>query len=192
MFDIFRKYLENRTTLSEQDFEHIESLCTLKIIRKRQYLLQAGDVWKYDAFICRGLLKQYHLDQKGQEHIMQFAPENYWIGDRESMASGLPSRYNIDAIEESEVLLIKDSDFEMLRKTIPAFNDFVDQTIKKNVQVLQARIHSNIILSSEEKYNNFVKQYPDIANRVPQHMIASFLGISAETLSRIRSQSARK
>jgi CRP-like cAMP-binding protein len=192
MFDLFRKYLENRTALTKQDFDLIESLCTLKVIRKKQYLLQAGDVWKYDAFICKGLLKQYYLDPRGQEHILQFAPENYWIGDRESMTSGMPSRYNIDAIEESEVLLIRDNDFEMLRKTIPAFNDFVDQTIKKNVQVLQDRIHANIILSSEEKYNNFIKQYPVVANRVPQHMIASFLGISAETLSRIRSQSARK
>lgn len=192
MFDLFRKYLIDKTNLTEHDFELIESLCTLKIIRKKQYLLQSGDVWKYDAFICRGLLKMYYLDTKGQEHIMQFAPENYWIGDRESMATELPSKYNIDAIEESEILLIKKNDFEMLRKTIPAFNDFVSQTIKKNVQALQERIHSNIILTTEEKYQNFIKQFPAITNRIPQHMIASYLGISAETLSRIRSQSARK
>ena len=100
MFDIFRKYLEDRTALSKQDFELIESLSTLKIIRKRQYLLQAGDVWKYDAFICRAA-QTVLPGSKLEEHIMQFAPENYWIGDRESMTSGLPSRYNIDAIEEA-------------------------------------------------------------------------------------------
>lgn len=192
MFDIFRKYLKTKIALTNQDLALIESLCIIKKLRKNQYLLQAGDLWKYDAFVCKGLLKLYYLDAKGQEHIMQFAPENYWTGDRESMDSELPSKYNIDAIEQSDILLIEKNDFEMLRKTIPEFNDFVNQTIKRNVQVLQARIHASITLSSEEKYNYFLKQYPDIASRVPLHMIASYIGISAETLSRIRSQSAKK
>ncbi|WP_159471156.1 Crp/Fnr family transcriptional regulator [Dyadobacter sp. 3J3] len=192
MFEIFRKYLGDKTTLSNQDYALIESLCIIKKLRKNQYILQSGDVWKYDAFVCRGLLKMYYLDVKGQEHIMQFAPENYWTGDRESMDTDLPSKYNIDAIEPSDILLIEKNDFEMLRKTIPEFNNFVNQTIKKNVQTLQGRIHTSITLSSEEKYNNFLKQFPDIASRVPLHMIASYIGISAETLSRIRSQSAKK
>jgi CRP-like cAMP-binding protein len=132
------------------------------------------------------------VDKKGQEHIMQFAPENYWTSDRESMASGMPSKYNIDAIEDSEILLLKKEDFEMLRKTIPAFNDFVNETLKKNVMVLQERIHVSISLSAEEKYSNFTSKYPAINNRVPLHMIASYLGVSAETLSRVRSQSSKK
>ena len=123
---------------------------------------------------------------------MQFAPENYWTGDYESMNAGLPSKSNIDALEESEILLLKKEDFEMIRKTIPAFNDFVNETLKKNTLVLQERIHANISLSAEEKYNNFILKYPSISNRVPLHMIASYLGLSAETLSRVRSQSAKK
>lgn len=170
----------------------IEPMCMIKKLRKRQYLLQAGDTWKYHAFVCKGFLKLYYIDAKGQERIMQFAPENYWTGDRESLSTGLPSKYNIDAIEDSEILLIKKDDFEMLRKTIAAFNDFVNDTIKNNVMALQDRIYANITLTAEEKYNAFLKQFPAISNRIPLHMIASYLGISAETLSRVRSQTGKK
>lgn len=192
MFEYFRKYLEDKITLTNEEFELIKSVSSFKKLRKRQYLLQAGDTWNLNAFVCSGFLKMFYVDAKGQEHIMQFAPENYWTGDRESMDSEMPSKYNIDAIEDSEVLLIKKNDFEMLRKTIPALNDFVNDTIKKNVLVLQERIHGNITHTAEEKYNNFIIRFPAITNRVPLHMIASYLGISAETLSRIRSQSTKK
>ena len=192
MFDIFRKYLADKITLSDQEFELIESVMVFKKLRKRQYFLQEGDVCHFSAFVCKGLLRYYYVDKKGQEHIMQFAPENYWTSDRESIASGMPSKYNIDAIEDSEILLLKKEDFEMIRKTIPAFNDFVNETLKKNVMVLQERIHVSISLSAEEKYSNFISKYPAINNRVPLHMIAAYLGVSAETLSRVRSQSIKK
>ena len=192
MFDIFRKYLEDKITLTNEDYELIESVSLFKKLRKRQYLLQAGDVCRFHAFVCKGFLRYYYVTEKGQEHIMQFAPENHWIGDRASMDSGLPSKYDIDAIEESEIVLLKKEDFEMIRKTIPAFNDFVNETLKKNAVVLQERIHANISLSAEEKYSDFISKYPSIINRVPLHMIASYLGVSAETLSRVRSQSVKR
>lgn len=192
MFETFRKYLEDKISLTEQNFKLIESVSTIKKLRKRQYLLQEGDVCRFNAFVCKGFLRYYYVDDKGQEHILQFAPENYWTGDRESLDAEVPSKYNIDAIEDSEILLIKKNDFEMLFKTIPAFNDFVNKTIKKNVLVLQERIHVSITHTAEEKYTNFITKYPSITNRVPQHMIASYLGISAETLSRVRKQSTQK
>lgn len=192
MFDTFRKYLEDKIALTNQDFEFIESVSSFKKLRKRQYLLQEGDVCRFNAFVCSGFLRYYYLDEKGQEHIMQFAPENYWTGDRESMDSGLPSKYNVDAIEDSEVLLLKKEDFELIRKTVPAFNDFVNKMLQKNVLVLQERIHVSLSLSAEEKYSNFISKYPSISNRVPLHMVASYLGVSAETLSRVRSQSVKK
>jgi CRP-like cAMP-binding protein len=192
MFDTFRKYLEDKISLTEQNFDLIESVSTIKKLRKRQYLLQEGDICRFNAFVCKGFLRYYYVDDKGQEHILQFAPENYWTGDRESLDAELPSKYNIDAIEDSEILLIKKNDFEMLFKTIPAFNDFVNKTIKKNILVLQERIHVSITHTAEEKYTNFITKYPSITNRVPQHMIASYLGVSAETLSRVRKQSNQK
>lgn len=192
MFDTFRKYLQNKIALTDRDYDLIESVSLFKKFRKRQYLLQAGDVCRFNAFVLKGFLRLYYLDDKGHEHIMQFAPENYWTGDRESMDSGLPSKYDIDAIEDSEILLLKKEDFDMLRKTVPAFNEFVNDTLKKNVVVLQERIHASISLSADEKYNNFILKYPSISNRVPLHMVASYLGVSAETLSRVRSQSTKK
>lgn len=192
MFDDFKKYLQERIALSDDDSDFIARHSQPKKLRRKQYLLQAGDVWKYDAFVCRGLLKLYFADEKGQEHILRFAPENNWTGDRESMETGLPSKYNIDAIEETEVILILKEDFEMLRKTISVFNDFVSDTLKKNLIAHQERIYVNITNTAEEKYRNFIKQFPQIANRVPLHMIASYLGISAETLSRTRSQKGKK
>ena len=192
MFDIFRKYLEDKITLTNEDYELIESVSLFKKLRKRQYLLQAGDISRFHAFVCKGFLRYYYVDEKGQDHIMQFAPENYWTGDFESMNKGLPSKYDIDAIEETEILLLKKDDFEMIRKTVPAFNDFVNVSLKKNALVLQERIHANISLTAEEKYSDFISKYPSISNRVPLHMIASYLGVSAETLSRVRSQSTKK
>ena len=192
MFDIFRKYLEDKIVLTEGDYELIESLSSFKRLRKRQYLLQEGDVCRFNAFVCKGFLRNYYVDAKGQDHIMQFAPENHWVGDRDSMDSGLPSKYNVDALEDCEILLLTKEDFELIRKTVPAFNDFVKKKKKKNLVVLQERIRVSISLSAEEKYSNFISKYPSISNRLPLHMIASYLGISAETLSRVRSNSAKK
>lgn len=192
MFDTFRKYLQNKIILTDQDYDLIQSVSLFKKLRKRQYFSQAGDVCRFNAFVLKGFLRMYFLDDKGHEHIIQFAPENYWTGDRESMDSGLPSKYTIDGIEDSEILLLRKEDFEMVRKTVPAFNEFVNDTLKKNVVVLQERIHASISLSTEEKYSNFISKYPSISNRVPLHMVASYLGVSPETLSRVRSQSIRK
>ena len=179
-------------TLTDSEFELIESVSLIKKLRRRQYFLQEGDVCRYSAFVCKGFLRYYQIDKKGQEHILQFAPENHWTGDRESLDTGLPSIYNIDAIEDSVILLLTKDDFDMIRKTIPAFNEFVNESLKKNMVFLQERIHGGLAFTAEEKYHNFISKYPAISNRVPLHMIASYLGVSAETLSRVRSQSSKK
>ena len=192
MFENFTRYLLDKIDLTEGELSLIILQCVSKKLRKKQYLLEAGEVWRYDVFVSSGLLKLYFLDDKGLEHILQFVPENHWTGDRESMLTGLPSKLHIDAIEGSEVVMIQNQDFEMLRRTIPSFNDFVNDTLNKNVLAHQQRIHNSITGSAEEKYNNFILRFPQIINRIPLHMIASYLGVSAETLSRIRSQTAKK
>jgi CRP-like cAMP-binding protein len=192
MFEAFKKYLENKIPLTGEDVALIQSVSKIKALRKRQYLLQAGDVWRFNAFVCSGFVRTYFVDAKGHEHIMNFSPENHWTGDRESLASELPSKYNIDAIEASQVLLIRKADFEMLCKAIPAFNDFINAILQKSFVVAQERIHVSITHTAEEKYHNFVTKFPAIANRVPQHMIASYLGITPETLTRVRKNASRK
>jgi CRP-like cAMP-binding protein len=192
MFDNFKNYLEDKITLSEQEIELIKSFSVLKKLRKRQYLLQEGDLWKHNAFISVGLLKTFSVDQKGQEHIMNFSPENHWTGDRESLTTGLPSEFNIVALEDSEIILIAKDDFDAICKQLPQFYNMANEIFHRSFLASQKRIHANISLSIEEKYQNFIQKYPSVANRIPQHMIASYLGISAETLSRIRAQSAKK
>jgi CRP-like cAMP-binding protein len=153
--------------------------------------LQAGDVWKYHAFVSSGCLRTYSVDEKDNEHIMGFSVENWWCGDRESLLSGEPARYNIDAIEDSEVVLFTHSNFEMLCREIPAFDQMVNNILNRSFVTQQNRINAALSYTAEEKYLNFVKKYPEFALRVPQSMIASYLGMTPETLSRIRTQTAR-
>ncbi|MBK1896844.1 Crp/Fnr family transcriptional regulator [Chryseobacterium paridis] len=192
MFDHFINYLKDKITLSDDEIELIKSVSALKKLRKHQYLLQEGDVWNFNAFVERGLVKTFSIDSKGQEHIMNFSPENYWTGDRESLTSGNPSEFNIIAIENSEIVLIKKEEFKMICRRIPQLNDLVNEILHRSFLVSQKRIHANISLSAEEKYQDFIQKNLSLVNRIPQHMIASYLGVSPETLSRIRAQASKK
>lgn len=192
MFDVFIDYLRQRIPLSESETEWIGTMSILKKLRKKQYLLQEGNVWSYNAFVVSGCLRSYAVDEKGLEHIIAFAVENWWIGDRESLLSGQPSRFNIDAIEDSEVVLITQENFQRISQQIPAFNEMVNSILQKSFVVSQNRIQAAISYTAEEKYLNFVRNYPAFAQRIPQSMIASFLGMTPETLSRVRGLAARK
>ncbi len=149
-------------------------------------------MWTYNAFVSKGLLRTYSIDEKDIEHVISFAMENWWTGDRESLMSGKPSRFTIDAIEDSEIVLIEKEKFDSICKEIPAFNDMANDIIQQGFIASQTRIHESISSSIEEKYENFVERYSSFACRVPQSMIASYLGITRETLSRIRHKSAKK
>ena len=192
VIDKFIQYLTDKTHLTVEEIGQIMQVCIPKKVRKKQLLLQEGDVWKYNAFVSNGFLRTYSIDDKGNEHILNFAPENYWSGDRESLMTGKPSRFNIEAIEDSDVVLITKENFDHLCRTIPNLNDLVNAILHKSFVVSQDRIHAGISLSAEEKYQKFLDQYPQIANRVPQHMIASYIGITPETLTRIRRNNTGK
>ena len=192
MYDTFLEYLDRKILLTNDEKELIRSISILKKLRKKQYLLQEGDIWKYHAFITKGCMRMYAVDDKGLEHIIYFGIENWWIGDRESLLSQAPSRLNIDAIEDSEVILFTDPNFEMICSKVPAFRDMVHAIISKSLNVKQNRILSGISKTAEEKYMEFIQKYADFAMRIPQAMIASYLGIKPETLSRIRNAIARK
>jgi CRP-like cAMP-binding protein len=192
VFEIFRKYIEGRISLTEEQYGRLQALCIIKKLRKKQYLLQEGDTWKYHAFITKGCMRTYSIDEKGLEHIIYFGIENWWIGDKESLMFNQPSKYNIDAVEDSEVVLFTDSNFNLACKEIPAFNDMINNILQRSFANSQSRIQAAISYTAEEKYLNFLNKYPGFATRIPQSMIASYLGITPETLSRVRNLSAKK
>jgi CRP-like cAMP-binding protein len=186
MFEAFKTYILHYINLSEDDLALIESVARPKKLRKRQYLLQEGDVSHHHYFIVKGLLREYSVDEKGEEHVFRFAKENEWIADCESLYIGTPSKYNIDAIEDTELLVLEKEDKAMLMEKLPAFGKLINDLKNKYSAVSQNRIHESITHNSAQKYDNFVNEYPEYALRVPQAMIASYLGIKPETLSRLR------
>ncbi|WP_225876469.1 Crp/Fnr family transcriptional regulator [Pedobacter psychrodurus] len=162
-----------------------------KKMRKRQYLLQEGNVSKYTGFIIKGAMRQYYIDEKGLEHVVYLFIENYWATDRESFYNLTPSIYNIEASENTELLIITRAELVELMKKIPALVEMIRVMDDRNAIAMQKRISANISNTAEERYEEFIKNYPHFAQRFPQHQIASFLGIAKETLSRIKRKPSR-
>jgi CRP-like cAMP-binding protein len=191
MFEVFAAYLRGKAGMTEEELKQMEALTVAKKLRKHQYLLQEGNVCHHFCFIAKGCLRLYRVGEDGTEHILKFAVENWWLHDAESFNAGSPSQNNIDALEDSEVLLIEKEDLNTILETIPSFKAFKERASAKSYDVSQKRILSNISETAEEKYNNFVKTYPQFYSRIPLHMIASFLGLSRKTLSRVRQHSEK-
>ncbi len=188
MFEVFETYLRAKAAFTAEEMDAIRAVSRIRKLRRGAFLLQEGELWRHNAFICSGLLRRYRIDDKGVEHIIQFTPENWWTGDRQSLMSGQPATDNIDAIEDSEVLLIGKEDFDGLLRQIPVLNEVVNLILQRSLNASQERIHAAISYSAEEKYRDFNHRFPDLAGRIPQFMLASYLGITPETLSRVRRQ----
>ena len=164
----------------------------LKKVNKHEMLLQEGEVCRNTFFVEKGLLRMYSIDKNGKEHVIQFAPENWLIGDRSSLYFNEKSRYYIEAVEDSEVLFLQPDFFSKLLEEFPNTIEKNDLIIQKHVKSLQDRINSLLGETAEERYLKFIKMYPDLLLRVPQWMIASYLGITPESLSRVRKELAKK
>lgn len=190
MFERIHDYISRyaNTPPSNDEFEQIKAALHPKFFRKRQYFLQKGEVCNYFGFINKGAMRQYSIDDKGVEYIVNLSLENWWVGDRESWATSKPSIYNIEAWEDTEMLLITRADTLRLAQSIPAFDEAVRMMDERHSIANQKRINAAISLSAEERYHAFVSNYPDFLQRFPLHMIASYLGVTKETLSRVRRQ----
>jgi CRP-like cAMP-binding protein len=181
----------SKSSLTSEEEALIIATFQPKKLRKKQYFLQEGDVCKYAGFVVKGAMRQYSVDDKGIEHIVHLFIENYWAGDRESSIMLTPSKYNIDAWENTELLIITRAEMLDLMEKIPAMVEMIRLMDEKHAIANQRRLNSTISNAAEKRYEEFVENHPQFIQRFPQHLIASYLGITKETLSRIRKQAIK-
>ncbi|MCD8739252.1 cyclic nucleotide-binding domain-containing protein [Mucilaginibacter roseus] len=183
----FKEYMNTRSiNFTDEELSMIVDAATVTVVKKRQLLLRAGEICRYKIFVLTGLLRMYGIGADGEEHIMQFTPAMAWITDGESYNNRIPSNYNIEALEDSHVMLWTKESFEELVKAIPSLKRFSDNLITQYLNVSRNRLYKTISATPEEKYNYFLENYPGILNKVPLRMVASYIGVSLKTLSRIR------
>jgi CRP-like cAMP-binding protein len=192
MFELLYNKINTIVAVSKEDFEYFTTFFSPKKLRKRQYFLQEGDICKYQAFVEKGILRSYTVDEKGNDHILQFASEGWWAADLSSYLTNEPSFLNIDALEDVELLLLTKPLWEQAMKEIPALEHYFRIIIQNHLVATQKRLLQSLAETAEEKYNRFVQTYPECLQRLSQHQIASYLGITRETLSRVRKQAAGK
>lgn len=188
MFSLLRRHIEDRISLTDEEFNICTKFFIPKKIRKRQFLLNEGEVCNHSSFVNSGCLRIYKIDSKGVEHIIQFAIADWWVTDMNSFLSGTPAQYNIDALEDSEILLLEKSAREDLLIACPKMERFFRLLIEANHIATYRRVADSLSASAEERYLKFIKTYPELYEQVPQHQIASYLGITPQSLSRIRKE----
>ena len=191
-FDKFRAYLQARAAFTEEEFAFMATLFIPRALSAGEFLQRAGDVATHAAFVAQGCLRSYVIDGKGKEHIVQFAPEDWWLGRQQQ-----PDVWHAVAVLRRrgrglELLLIDPPSHQQIIDRVPGYAASFRTGLQRHAAAKDQRIVNSLSTSAEERYQEFLKMYPSIALRVPQWMLASYLGVSPETLSRIRKSLSRK
>jgi len=192
MFELLHDTIQRTVEIKEDEFLAFTKYFTYKKIEKREFFLTEGEICFHQAFVKKGILRSYTLDNNGNEIILQFASERWWVADLSSYINHEPSFLNIEALEDSELLLLTRPAWEEAMKEIPILERFYRLIIQNHLISTQKRLVHSLSETAEEKYLRFLETFPDSVQRVPQHMIASYLGIARETLSRVRGQLASR
>jgi len=185
MTNLLRNQIEEIVKLSDEEFEFVLSHFETQNFKKHQYVVQANNPAPNDHFVINGLLRSFYIDEAGKEHILQFAMEDWWISDPQAYHNRLNATLNIDCLEDSEILSISIDNREKLCKELQKMEYFFLKKTTSGYCALQKRILSLMSQKAEERYLQFIQLYPDLIDRVPKTLIAFYLGVSRETLSRM-------
>ncbi|UPZ35737.1 Crp/Fnr family transcriptional regulator [Sphingobacterium sp. PCS056] len=190
MFDVLFSHIEHKVALSDAEKSAIAAFFTFKKIRKKQFILEEGDICMHLSFVNKGLIKSYRLDEKGNEHISLFGWEGWWISDFNSYINQQPATLYIDAVEDTELFLLSRAAYEQLTLDVPIMDRYFRLLYQNSLVTKDERLISSNSYSAEEKFQRLIQSNPEIMQRVPQHLVASYLGLAPETLSRIRKKLA--
>ncbi len=191
-YDLLLEHITQHIQLTQEETAYFTALLTYKKVKRKQFLLQEGDVNRYACFVTDGCLRSYSIDKNGFEHVLQFAPPGWWIGDMKSFIAQEPATLYIDAIDDSTVLLLLKSDLDKLYQQVPKFEHFFRVLAEKSLATYQHRLINNLSLSARERYENFCQLYPSLIQCLPQKQIAAYIGVTPEFLSKMLSQTPSK
>ncbi|RFM35176.1 Crp/Fnr family transcriptional regulator [Chitinophaga silvisoli] len=186
MIPEFQTYCRTLTNLTSEEVDQICAFAIPRSLHRGENLLQQGQVCRHKTFVIKGLLRSYGTAADGAEYILQFSSENNWILDPESYHLQTATKFNISAIERADVLQWNKEDFDRLLKDIPALDRYSQQLASRNNYNSRQRLFTTLSSTPEEKYEDFVRNNPELLPRIPLHMIAAYLGMSLKTLTRIR------
>jgi CRP-like cAMP-binding protein len=188
MFQNINAYVLKCINLSAGELECFNSILEYKVIPKKTMLLQAGNVCNFEAYVNKGCIREYYIDSNGAEVTLQFAVEDWWVSDITSFQDQKVSNMYIETLEDCELLILSRESKEQLLAEVPKLERMFRLMIQRHLSVIQSRLFKTITHTGMEKYLEFMKRYPSIPQRVPQHYIASYLGISPEFLSKLRTK----
>lgn len=187
-FENLLQHIKRQVNLSDTDEALIVSKLKQRTYLKRQYIVQEGDIYRKQSFVVSGKVRTFYLDNDGNEHVVAFGIENWWVGDLCSFSNQEPAEFNTECLSKTTVLQISYNDMEELYNAIPILERYFRLIVQKAYGNMSKRIIRNHSMSAKDRYLLFIKTYPQIAERFPQYMIASYLGITKEFLSNIRKQ----
>ena len=192
LFDVILSHVSGRTGLTAEEQRYFCSLLNVRTLLHRQYLVQQGEICKYESYVCKGFLRSFLVDEQGMDHTMHFAMEDWWISDLTSFIKQQAATLNIVALEPSTVLQISKENLEKLLTEIPAFERFWRTLNENSYMASEERIYNNLALSGAARYEALLLKYPSIEQRLPQKHIASYLGITPVFLSQIRARNVKR
>lgn len=179
-------YIDRCISISDEERSYFHSILRPRQVKKKEFLLKAGEVCDWEAFIIEGCVRVYYMDENGSEVNLMFAVEDWWVSDLGSKIDNRPAELYIQAMENCEILVITSEDKDALYAKIPAFERLFRQLLERALSALQHRFVTTVAQSAEQRYEDFLKRYPDLPSRIAQHHIAAYLGITPEFLSKIR------